>query len=190
MTLDDLLAHLWTQLRTAVDDRAHPLRTPVFCTQGRQGPNARTLVLRGADADTNTLMCFSDTRAGKWADINQCADVAWVFYDPVARVQLRARGQAKCLTEGALVERHWRAQAGAARNNYRTFGGPGQPLDGPTDGIPDAQRGADSNAGREHFGLIVTRLSELDWLDLSGERHHRARFIRTSGDWQGQWIAP
>jgi len=190
ITLDETLSQVWEHLNAGVDDRNHPFRTPVFCTQGQQGPNARTLVLRAVDAENNTLICYSDTRAGKWAEVNQRAQAAWVFYDPDNGYQLRAYGQSKCLTEGALVERHWAAQDGVARNNYRSFGGPGRPLDGPTDGVPDSQRNKDINAGREHFGLIVTRLTELDWLHLAIDRHRRARFVREGGEWQGQWIAP
>lgn len=190
MTLDDTFSAVWQHLQAGLDDRHHPFRTPVFCTQGPQGPNARTLVLRGADADNNTLLCYSDTRAGKWSEINHCATVAWVFHDPDNGFQLRAQGQAKCLTEGALVERHWSTQDGVARNNYRSVAGPGRPLENPGDGVPDAQRNKEISAGREHFGLIVTRLTQLDWLHLAIDRHRRARYVREGGQWQGQWIAP
>lgn len=190
-TLDETLSTIWQHLSDGLKQPDHPFRTPVFCTQGESRPNARTLVLQGVDLAGGSLLCFSDIRSNKWIEVSQNPSVAWVFYDPKAQVQLRAYGVTEQLTEGALVDVEWASQSGEARNNFRTRGGPGQVLDTPGDGIPVADRDRESAVGREHFGVMMTRLSELDWLNLADREHWRARFIREElTDWQGQWITP
>lgn len=190
VTLNETLAAVWRHLAAGIEQPDHPFRTPVFCTQGAEAPNARTLVLRGVDRLDDSLICFSDTRARKWAEVTANPRVMWVFYDPGDKVQLRASGVTEQLTEGERVDLHWASQSGGARNNYRTQAGPGQLLDAPGDGIPAALRDRESEIGREHFGVLSTRLSGLDWLDLSGTEHRRALFTREDRDWQGRWIAP
>ena len=49
---EDLAVRLWRELQRAPHDRHHEWRTPVLATQGidGRGPQARTVVLRHADA--------------------------------------------------------------------------------------------------------------------------------------------
>lgn len=190
VTLDETLDTVWRHLAAGIEQFDHPFRTPVFCTQGDDAPNARTLVLRGVDRLDDSLICFSDTRARKWAEVTANPRVVWVFYDPGSKVQLRASGVTEQFTEGERVDLHWASQSGEARNNYRTQGGPGQVLEGPGDGIPPALRDRKAATGREHFGVLSTRLARLDWLDLSGAEHCRACFVREDRGWHGRWIAP
>lgn len=190
-TLDETLAGVWQHLTDGLEQPDHPFRTPVFCTEGTAGPNARTVVLQGVDLAGGSLLCFSDIRAPKWLEVARNPKVAWVFYDPRAQVQLRAYGATEQMTQGELVDVEWAGQDAGARNNFRTRRGPGQVLDAPGDGIPPADRDRDSAVGREHFGVMMTRLAVLDWLSLAEPEHWRARFVRErQADWRGEWIAP
>jgi len=59
---DQLIHRLWQELSRAPHDRHHEWRTPTLATQGlgNNGPQARTVVLRQADAPAYNLRVFTD----------------------------------------------------------------------------------------------------------------------------------
>ena len=60
----DLRQSIWHHLTRAPHDRHHPWRTPVLATTTPEGePNARTVVLRAANAAQQTLTAFTDHRS-------------------------------------------------------------------------------------------------------------------------------
>jgi len=68
---EDLAARLWKELARATQDRHHDWRTPVLATQGvaGSGPQARTVVLRRAEAATWTLRVYTDARSPKCSEL-------------------------------------------------------------------------------------------------------------------------
>ncbi len=99
--LQSLLDDIWRGLSRAAVDRRHGWRTPVLATVGADGaPRARTVVLRAVERETRTLRLHTDRRSAKAAEIARNPNVALVFWDARARLQLRTVGIAALLTEG------------------------------------------------------------------------------------------
>ena len=97
MSNDELLSILngiWQRLAKAVDDRPDPWRLPVLCTQGLNGPSARTMVMRSADAEGRVLTAQTDIRSTKIPGFRKDPRVAWLFFDPAKQEQVRATGRA------------------------------------------------------------------------------------------------
>lgn len=192
--LDQVVPDALTRLRAAVADRRHAMRTPVLVTADAE---ARLMTLRGCDEDLATLRFHSDVRCPKVATIRADSRVSVLAYDPAARVQLRLKGTAHVLGQGAQADAAWAATALMGRRCYMAEAGPGTPLPEPGAALPDAVRQrrptlAESEAGRMAFAIVLVRVDSLDWLHLNASGGQRALLHRRApGEpWQGSWIAP
>ena len=204
--LPAILADLWERLRDGAERSAPAFHLPTLSTirtaaagdsgAGRLEPAARTVVLRYADREENggTIACHTDARGAKIAEIEAYPRVAWTFYDPRARLQVRANGAATVLTEGAIVDAAWEATAPSARRCYLAPHVPGTPSDEPEVNMPPAVRKRDptpeeSAPGRANFAVLRTAIDGFDWLHLHHAGHRRALFNREEGEWRGGWVA-
>lgn len=183
-SLEELESRIWSELGHSVADPRHPWGHPALATCDGQGPDVRTVVLREVDRTWRRLVAYSDARATKIAQLRANARTAWRFYDPRSRVQLRARGVSLVEHQTDFSRRAWELVPEANRANYRTMGVPGAPIAGPAEGHIFAPGGA------ENFALIVTTISELDWLWLAPSGHRRALFEWREGHWQAHWTVP
>ena len=69
---NDLAATLkfaWASVGRGVQDRRSAFHTPVLATQSPDGPQARVLVLRAADAQARILTFHTDTRSAKLSEL-------------------------------------------------------------------------------------------------------------------------
>lgn len=174
-TLSGLFDTAWSHLTRGVADRKHPARHPTLATLGPDGPELRTLVLRGADRAAAMLELFTDAASPKALQIAADPRVALHVWLPRPQLQIRARARAT-LTPGdpALFAR---LPPEAQANYSGTI--PGTPLD---------TTGDRRTGGAARFARITCTLAELDILHL-GTPHIRALY-RASDGWQGQWVAP
>ena len=177
------LDRVWLRLAAAVKDRAAPLRTPVVATAGDGRADGRVMVLRAIDRAPATLTFYTDSRATKVAAV-AAAPVAVIGYDAGDGLQLRMSGVAAVVAAGAAADAAWTALGPAARNAYRTAAAPGTPA-----GSPATAARLDGD-GRATFALLVVTLAEIEWLDLAGPVHRRARYHRTATGWDAQWRVP
>lgn len=193
---DDLPAMheaVWTCLLRGLRDREAPARHPTCATVGPDGwPEARTLVLRGADRPEATLDLHTDALSAKLAALAAAPRLALHVWDAGPRLQLRLRCGVEVLGDAALLpdavpardgpERAalWDGVPDASRGGYGSVPPPGTPLDGALaySRQPDPRR----------FVVLRCRVLAIDALHLGAE-HRRARFDRADG-WAGQWIAP
>ena len=182
--ISELLNHAWSELAAARDDHQHPWHLPVLCTADADGPDGRTVVLRHADRATHTIGCHTDHRAPKSAGLERPRPVAWLFYDPQAKVQLRVRGEAQLHHDDAIAETAWAASRPGSRSCYFERQGPGAALSG----APGERHLGDE--GYVHFAVLRCRLHSIDWLHLRGAGHLRAQFRREGDHWTGDWVAP
>lgn len=178
------LDRAWAVLAAAVATRDAPLRTPVVATAGDGGADGRVMVLRGVDRPAATLTFFTDVRAAKVAAVALAPDVAVVGYDAGERLQLRLRGTAAIATTGAAVVAAWTALSPDARDAYRTAAAPGSPADS------SAAAARLAGDGRATFALLVVSLAEIEWLDLAGPVHRRARYRLVGTEWDAMWCVP
>ena len=193
MTLDRALHML---VRGAADRKA-PFHTPVFATQGGLfGVDARTVVLREFSLQNRTLRFHSDTRTGKHNHIEDASNGVFVFYDPAARVQLRAYGPCVIHQDDDLANDAWANSQHFSRRCYMAPRGPGSPSDEPTSGLPADVEGRvpseeETLTGRPHFSAIRLTIRSLDWLFLAHDGHRRARFgWDARGGCTKEWLVP
>ena len=183
-SLTELETLIWSTLGRAVADVHHPWSLPTVGSVSPLGPELRTMVLRQVDRSWRRLVAFSDARAPKvqqlWAD----ARTLWHFYDHRQRVQLRVRGVSAIEHDSDYARRLWEQVPEANRANYQTMGIPGTPISTPAAGHIFAPGEA------MNFSVIVTTVSQVDWLWLAPAGHRRASFDWQGGSWQGQWTIP
>jgi pyridoxamine 5'-phosphate oxidase len=169
--LNDVQSRVWQELTRAPHDRHHEWRTPVLSTQGLSGsgPQARTVVLRHADAQLWLLRVFTDARSPKCAELAAQPLTQLTFWSKRLNWQLRAAARATVLTEGEVVDAAWqRVAQSAAAGDYTSALAPGSSQS-------DAQAAlAKGSTSVHHLAVIEFQVSALDWLALRKEGHQRA----------------
>lgn len=192
-TLDDVLTDCRNRLIRAPRDRKSPMHTPVIVTGD---VDARVMVLRAFDSTAWWLRLHTDARAPKAEVIAADPRAAVLFYDKGAKIQIRARGHAAIVTQGAEVDAAWAAGTNFARRCY-LGDGPGSVSAVPTSGLPSEFEGVEPDdaqlvPARENFALLRITLTAFDWLYLAHTGHVRAQFDRSDegAAWQGRWVSP
>jgi pyridoxamine 5'-phosphate oxidase len=180
-TLPELEAAVWQGLKRACADPKHPWRTPVLATVDAQGlPDARTVVLRECDAETRSLVIFTDARSAKVAQLVAQAKAVLVIwaYRPGAW-QLRINTTVAVQTAGPAVASRWaRVKDSPAARDYLSPRAPGSVVGlEPKDGcLPEP-------ASQSHFAVLTAKVNSIDWLELHREGHRRARFDADGATW-------
>ena len=181
-------ADIWRHLVRASVDRRHPWRVVAFCTQGKQGPAARSVILRRVQEDHRRLVFYTDRRTDKLRELAACDRVALLCWDAHHRQQLRMSGRAFVEADAAVVERCWAGVPETAQRDYGSMQPPGSPL------VTDDAAGEDFNLAlaREHFTVLNVEVAELEFLQLEREQHHRWRHVwmTAEGAWQAQPLVP
>lgn len=195
--LSEGLARSWAELHAATTDRHHPFHLGVLSTIGRDGsPESRTVVLRHADGEAGVLLCHTDARSPKVAEIEAHPAAAWVFYDPRHRVQLRVAGRARVHRAAAgdsLAVERWERSSRSSRRCYLAPRAPGATCEGPSPNLPPTllgriPEGDEDAAGLANFAVIATAATRIDRLELHAHGHRRMRFelaARTA-----EWLEP
>lgn len=201
LSIDRLLDDCWTRLGRAVRDRRHPWRLPVLATIDAAGaPTARTVVLREAGREDAVLACHTDRRSPKVAEIAADPRVAWTFYDPGSKLQVRASGLATvhlAAEDDPIALERWQATSLPSRRCYLAPRTPGAVCDVPSANLPDGldARNPDldeSEAGRANFAVLRTRIARFDVLTLHASGHERAsfEFDRDGAATRSSWLEP
>lgn len=189
MTQDDptelnaIARRCWHELTRAARHASHPWHTPVVATATAAGPSARTVVLREADADRRTLVLHTDRRSRKADELARDERLAWVFWDPRKRVQLRCRGPVNRHAGDAVAGEAWADLGARSRALYASPLAPGAAL-------ADNPRPAIRDDGFAHFMVLVCRVEHIDWLKLDRDRHRRAHIHWRGDDWRAEAVAP
>ena len=177
-SLKRVFLQVWQQLQFGLADRAHPARFPTFATIGSTGPEMRTLVLRGVDADAMEVELHTDRASAKVGEL--CIDprAALHIWLPTLQLQIRMRATVAMIHADPA---RWAAIPDAARRGYGATPSPGVEIASPEEHVitPDMAR---------HTALRCV-LNEIETLQLDKSAHRRAIFQRVDG-WQGRWCAP
>jgi pyridoxamine 5'-phosphate oxidase len=177
-SLPAIEAAVWRELQAAPRDKQHPWRTPVLATTDGEVGDARTVVLREADATQGALLVYSDARAGKVAQIAQHPRGTLVMWSAALGWQLRIRVQIDVVTDGLELSSRWaQLKLSPAAHDYLSALAPGSPL--------DTALGA--RGERAHFALLEAHVLSIDWLELHAQGHRRARF---GIDATARWLQP
>ncbi len=177
VTLPSIEAAFWQELAQATHDKQHEWHTPVLATTDGTAADARTVVLREVDFEARQLVCFSDSRAPKLAQLRPHPQGTLVMWSRRLSWQLRAHVRFEIETDGLAASSRWaQLKFSPAAQDYLATMSPGAPL-----GVAVATRGE-----REHFAVITASVLSIDWLELHPEGHRRAIFR----DGAARWIQP
>ena len=185
--LQNILDKTWSGLAKAVDQVNHPWRFPALGTQGLDGPNVRTMVLRSADAAARQLTAQTDIRSAKVSVFRKDPRVAWHFFDPQTKVQVRAHGRVTVHHDNKVTRAAWAAVPEANKRNYAMTSAPGSLINDPSLGQAPA---GDETAAYANFAVLSSEITFVDWLQLGDGWHRRVQFTWTGSDWRGAWVAP
>lgn len=175
------LATVFRRLAQAAVSSEDPFRTPVLATVGVDGmPALRHVVLREVQAADARLTAWTDARSAKCADIAASGHVAWLFWDPVRRLQVRLSGRAEILRHGPRCEATWAGISTTRRREYLAIVAPGAIL-----AADDPDR-----AAAPAFAILDSWVQSADLLQLDRRGHRRARLMRAADGWTGDWVEP
>jgi pyridoxamine 5'-phosphate oxidase len=186
---DEIGQQIWKELARACVDRHHEWRTPVLATTGPGGEaNARTVVLRTANANSCVLEVYTDSRSAKVAELVSHPNAMLVFWSTRLKWQLRVRASIAVLAEGPHVQAVWqRVKLSASAGDYVSTTTPGAALQTNSDALA-----ANASDPRSYFSILQAQVTEIDWLELARTGHRRAKI---KGDCNGQgdgwsWLTP
>lgn len=200
LDLEELPSLLWAELVRASRDRHHGWRLPVLATVDAQGaPQARTVVLRDADPASGELLCCTDLRSPKVAQLRADGRGVLVFWCTRLSWQLRAQVHIAVEADGPRVRAAWSRVAGQpAARDYRSLLPPGTTAPGEAeathfapDGVQAPEPGAAARgaaAQPHHLAVLAARVRALDWLDL--HRHRGPRRAAVDAHGRARWLVP
>jgi pyridoxamine 5'-phosphate oxidase len=175
---DDLFAlqaSIWAELEQAARDRSHGWRLLVLATRVGNEVDARNVILREADASSESLLFFTDARSPKVAQLHAHPRATLVAWCPRLNWQLRLQAQFTVETDGLDVSSRWaRLQLSPAAQDYLSPLPPGSLLRGPA--VPE-------RSSRSHFALLRARVSAIDWTGLRSSGNRRAGFDVDGARW-------
>jgi 3-hydroxyisobutyrate dehydrogenase len=180
-TIEDLEKDCWHRLLNGALRSKDPFHTASVATWTGTDISLRTMVLRKAKPQDQTLIFHTDTRSPKCQQLKQYPSLSILFYDAVARIQIRVKGIATLHHDDDLANDAWQQTALHSRRSYLTTAAPSTPTIFPTSGLPETFELTDltetaSEAGKPNFGVIVLQVESMDWLWLHHAGHRRAFF--------------
>jgi pyridoxamine 5'-phosphate oxidase len=186
LPLDQLVVRLWQELTRAPHDRHHEWRTPVLATQGidQSGPQARTVVLRHADAPLWALRVYTHARSPKCSELAAQPLAQLTFWSKRLNWQLRVSALATVEFEGEQVNAAWeRVRQSHACADYLSAFPPGH--------VQSSIKATGGNTGEalrgHHLAVLNFKVTAMDWLALSKDGHRRAR-LTPAGELE--WLVP
>jgi hypothetical protein len=167
----------WQAMARGVADRRSPARHPTLATIGPDGPQARTVVLRGWADDVAEV--HTDAASAKLSELRADPRAALHVWLPRQDMQIRLSATVGIVLNDA--DRWARIPEGARI----VYGGD------PTPGVP-LGAAEDFRPGRDFARFAVLRLSVIraDLVHLGADLHRRAILRRDADGWTGGWVAP
>ena len=184
----EIYNQIWSFLEEGVKDRNSSFHTPTLVTLDNNSPAARTLVLRSANKKTETLRFHADRRSKKIVQINFNPSAVIHIYSQQEKLQLRLKSNLTLHYDGVLVDDAWEKSYGMSKICYQVGDTPGSLIKNP-DGyeyIPN-----ENHDGKDNFIVILAKIIEIEWLYLSCEGHHRAKFTHDKNNQvKVSWLVP
>ncbi|MEL7117021.1 MAG: pyridoxamine 5'-phosphate oxidase family protein [Pseudomonadota bacterium] len=174
-TLDGLWDRGWSLLAAG---GAH--RFVTLATLSGRGPEARLVVLRGADRETGRLEIYTDSLSTKVRELGADPRAALHHWTPSDDLQIRLTGAIE-ITTGAALQDIWDALPAPQRTSYGVKPAPGSAIASAEayTRVPDFAQ----------FARLTFQADEIDIVHLGRDLHRRAEYDRADG-WQGAWRAP
>jgi pyridoxamine 5'-phosphate oxidase len=171
---------LWSVLGRGVADAKHPARRPTFATVAPDGwPEARTVVLRSADASNAEVTVHTDLFSDKMKSLAAHPRAALHIWVPQQDLQIRLQAEVTVQSGGA-TRALWDRIPDHAQQSYGVTPPPGTPIDQALDYVkkPDPAT----------FAILTCKIMAVDAVHL-GQDHRRINYTRAR-HWHGQWLSP
>lgn len=192
--LNGILQDSWHRMINGTIVKNHPFRSPSIATIENEYPIIRTVVLRKALPTEKTLIFHTDYRSPKLNQIIKNDKVSWLFYDPVAKIQLRIKTKATIHYNDEITLNQWSATRSISKKTYLVNPSPSAISDVSTDGLSEFKEIKLSDkqleTGYQNFAVIKCMVKELDWLHLNKDGHRRAKFIFQNDTVKQYWLVP
>jgi len=194
-TLEDILKDTWHRLINGANSAKHAFHCPSIATINNGFPEIRTIVLRKAIPEENTLIFHTDYRSPKIEQIKINNAISWLFYDAKSRIQLRIKTRATIEHNNEISFKRWNDSRLESRKCYMVQPASSSPVETPTDGLPgnfDHENLSDEDIaqGYKNFAVIKCGVTEIDWLFLNHDGHRRAKFIWREKQVNKFWVVP
>ena len=183
----------WQRMMDGVLQSRNQFHHPVVANSNATGVNMRTVVVRDACSVEKTLRFYTDIRTGKWTELQQDQTISWLFYDAESRIQIRASGKASLHQNDELANHAWDNVNPSSRKNYSSILSPSAEIILPLDAMQEslAITAKKNEAGRENFGVVVSKVLWMEWLWLNPQCHYKANFMYDKeGEFTGSWLVP
>ncbi|MBK8148805.1 MAG: pyridoxamine 5'-phosphate oxidase family protein [Acidobacteria bacterium] len=191
----EILKLVWKNLDLGTLDRHHPFHLGVFATIDDGEPRTRTVVLRRFWRKPRALAFPTHAGAPKVLQILANPKVSWLFYNPADGLQVRIRGTAEIITDGALHEEQWLATELLSRRCY-VGETPSQVSKKPTSGLPESlvdrkPTREESELGKYNFVVVRSTIDEVDCMELDVRGNRRSLFRwNSAGEIESKWLTP
>jgi len=195
LDLDAILSSAWDSFEEGARSGDSIHHTPTIATVRGRMATQRTVILRHADRATRHLVFHTDWRAPKVEDLQRGSAVAWHFYSPAARAQLRVESVPTLHHQDEVARAAWDRITPFGRRAYLAPSAPGERSDAPSPNLPPhlidrAPTAEESAPGYLNFATVFCRVVLIDWLWLASTGHRRARFAFDGREWKGEWAEP
>ena len=180
-------------LENGANERDHDFHIMTFCTIGKVGVEARSVVLRSFDKDKNIIRFHTDYRSPKLNDIKNNPNTVCLVYSYKLKTQLRIKTLSSIHYEDSIWNASWNSTGLSSRKCYLTKYDPSCNIDKKDDGLPFELKGKtpslkQSEDGKKNFCVVDNKITEIDYLYLKSSGHERMRLDFSS--YRFSWIAP
>ena len=195
---DLLFRAFWQHMQEGRNKRksAFHLATLSYIT-AQHTPQSALVVLRHADATTQTLGFHTDIRQAKVQALRTKPACSLLFYHPESKTQWRVSGTCQLEHQTAVAKSIWGAIPHLSRMCYTQDLPPGTPSQHASIGFSQQQwqnraQFTQKDYAFNHFCAVMIRLECIEWLQLAHTGHRRHQWQKSSRDgiWQSQWLHP
>ena len=180
-------------LENGASERDHDFHIMTFCTIGKVGVEARSVVLRFFDKEKNIIRFHTDYRSPKLNDIKNNPNTVCLVYSYKLKTQLRIKTLSSIHYEDSVWNASWDSTGLSSRKCYLTKYDPSSNIDQKDDGLPLELKGKtpsleQSEGGKKNFCVVDNKIMEIDYLYLKSSGHERMRLDFNNN--KSSWIAP
>ena len=180
-------------LENGANERDHDFHIMTFCTIGKVGVEARSVVLRNFDKEKNIIRFHTDYRSPKLIDIKNNPNTVCLVYSYKLKTQLRIKTLSSIHYEDSVWNASWDSTGLPSRKCYLTKYDPSSNIDQKDDGLPLELKGKtpsleQSEGGKKNFCVVDNKIMEIDYLYLKSSGHERMRLDFNNN--KSSWMAP
>ena len=190
---NDIYIKVSELLENGAKERDHDFHIMTFCTIGKEGVEARSVVLRNFDKDKNIIRFHTDFRSPKLDYIKKNPNTVCLVYSYKLKTQLRIKTISSIHYDDSIWNDSWDKTGLSSRKCYLTKYDPSSHIEEKDDGLPIELRGKTptsekSEEGKKNFCVVDNKIIEIDYLYLKSSGHER--MVLDFNNNKSSWIAP